>query len=571
SKKISSINARGRCAQYPKHIFHESGSFLFCSTCNVLVDYSRKASYDKHLQTTSHKRKVEALQSEKGRERKVQKTVSELFEVKTDKQLQRWMELFKLTEAFCAANVPLKTVENVNLKEYLECNLKNVGIIPSSSHLQQFYLPRVFGNHVTEMKEKLKSCNGISTVTDKTTDAEDRYVFNILGVLSELECEHELKLNVLLLDCVVLDSVNFKTVSQAIQETLDKSEVPFDRITAAVSDNATYMKKAWERSMKPLFLNAVHVTCVAHLLNLVDDVWCKKFVKVNDLVVVVKRAFTACPALKAHFCMHLEEKGRSPCIPPIPVITCWNTWFNAALFHLAHVEDYISFFEEEKDHSSSLCVADVIELCQSPEVLEELNILQKYAPAIMHTLTKYEESVICSHIVSNDMCDLIMWAKNSADECEHAMGREALLNSAEKIETYIQRNSNARFCQPAAAFFNACQVFDPNQVKYLIIPEKEVFEAIPLFEDNSVAQCEYRAYLETVYKMQCENVYQFWRTLETRFPTLAVIAIRCLMVPVNSVDAERSFSAYKNVLQDDWRSIKASNLSMYNVLCQNKL
>uniref|UniRef100_H3A4I5 HAT C-terminal dimerisation domain-containing protein n=1 Tax=Latimeria chalumnae TaxID=7897 RepID=H3A4I5_LATCH len=360
--------------------------------------------------------------------------------------------------------------------------MKNVGIIPSSSHLRQFYLSRVFENHVTEIKEKLKTCNGISIVTDKTTDAEDR-VLNILGVLSELECERELKLNVLLLDCVVLETVNFKAVSQAIRETLDKFEVPFDRITAVVTDNATYMKKAWEQSTKPLSLNAVHVTCVAHLLNLVD----------------------------------------------------------------------------------------AIELRQSPEVLEELNILQKYAPAIMDTLTKYKESVICSHVVSNDMRDLIMWAKSSADECEHAMGREVLLNSAEKIETYMRCNSNARFCQPAAAFFNACRVFDPNQVKYLIIPEKEVFEAIPLFEDNSVAQREYRAYLETVYEMQCENVYQFWRTLETRFPTLAVIAIRCLMVPVNSVDAERSFSAYKNVLRDDRRTIKASNLSMYNVLCQNKL
>uniref|UniRef100_H3BC62 HAT C-terminal dimerisation domain-containing protein n=1 Tax=Latimeria chalumnae TaxID=7897 RepID=H3BC62_LATCH len=553
---------KGSSAQYPKNIFHESGGFLFCSTRNVPVDYSRKGSCNKHLETTSHKCKEEALQSEKGRKRKVQKTVSELFEVKTEEQLQRQMELFKLTEVFCAANVPLKTLDNVNLKEYLECNLKNVGIIPSSSHLRQFYLLRVFENYVTEIKEKLKTCNEISIVTDETTDAEDRYVLNILGVFSELECERKLKLNMLLLDCAVLESENFKTVSQAIRETLDKFEVPFDRITAIVTDNATYMKK----SMKPLFLNAVHVTCVAHLLNLVGDMWRKKFVKVNDLV-----TFVNCPARKARFRMHLEEKEKSPCIPPIPVITRWDTWFNAALFHLAHVEDYISFFEEEKDRSSSSRVVNAIELCQSPEVLEELNILQKYAPAIMHTLTKYEESVIPSHVVSNEMRDLIMWAKSSADECEHAVGREALLNSAEKIETYMQCNSNARFCQPAAAFFNACRVFDPNQAKYRIIPEKEVFEAIPLFEDNSVAQREYRAYLETVHEMQCENVYQFWRTLETRFPTLAVIAIRCLMVPVNSVDAERSFSAYKNVLRDDRCSIKASNLSMYNVLCQNKL
>lgn len=48
------------------------------------------------------------------------------------------------------------------------------------------------------MSEKLKASDGISIVTDETTDAEDRYVLNILAVLSEPECE------VLLLDLLVL-------------------------------------------------------------------------------------------------------------------------------------------------------------------------------------------------------------------------------------------------------------------------------------------------------------------------------------------------------------------------------
>lgn len=123
-------------------------------------------------------------------------------------------------------------------------------------------------------------------------------------------------------------------MSQAIQETLTKYEVSFERITAVVSDNAPYTQ-----GMKLLFLNAVHVTCVAHLLNLVGDVWHKKFKKVNDLVVAVKQAFTACSARKACFCMHLQDKRKNPCAPPSPVITHWNSWFEAALFHLNHTED----------------------------------------------------------------------------------------------------------------------------------------------------------------------------------------------------------------------------------------
>lgn len=79
-------------------------------------------------------------------------------------------------------------------------------------------------------------------------------------------------------------------------------------------------------------------------------------------------------------------------------------------FNFDDTEDYTSFFKEECDHSNSLHVADVIYLSQLLEVLKQLNVLQRYEPPIMHTLSKSEEPVIRSHMaikymhVSEEKC-----------------------------------------------------------------------------------------------------------------------------------------------------------------------
>lgn len=191
-----------------------------------------------------------------------------MFEVKTMEQLQRWTKLFKPTEIFCTANLPLKTLDNVSLKKHLECNLTNVGMIPSLSHLRQFYLPRESENYVNAIKENLKTYDGISTVTE-TKDAKYRYILNILAVLSTPQCENELKLNCFCWTVWVW-TLNFKIVSQEIWETLDKC-ASFDWIMAVMSDNTIYMKKDRERRMKSLVQNAVHAICDAHLLKIG---WC---------------------------------------------------------------------------------------------------------------------------------------------------------------------------------------------------------------------------------------------------------------------------------------------------------
>ena len=49
------ITANDRARNYPEGTFHMDDGWLFCSSCNVVVDHLRKFMVDKHLEAASHK------------------------------------------------------------------------------------------------------------------------------------------------------------------------------------------------------------------------------------------------------------------------------------------------------------------------------------------------------------------------------------------------------------------------------------------------------------------------------------------------------------------------------------
>jgi hypothetical protein len=53
----------------------------------------------------------------------------------------------------------------------------------------------------------------------------------------------------------------------------------------------------------------------------------------------------------------------SPVLPPSPVITRWNTWFKAAIYHSKHFEYYQSFIANKRlfeDDSQTLEALDLL-------------------------------------------------------------------------------------------------------------------------------------------------------------------------------------------------------------------
>ena len=54
------------------------------------------------------------------------------------------------------------------------------------------------------------------------------------------------------------------------------------------------------------------------------------------------------PKRRTRFVNHLwQNNAKKVSLPPVLVITRWNTWFEAALYHVENLDHYILFVDEE--------------------------------------------------------------------------------------------------------------------------------------------------------------------------------------------------------------------------------
>ena len=67
----------------------------------------------------------------------------------------------------------------------------------------------------------------------------------------------------------------------------------------------------------------------------------------------------------------------------------------------------------------------------------------------------------------------------------------------------------------------------------------------------------------------CNDILAFWQGMKARIPHLADIASRYLSTPVNSVDAERSFSSYNNVVSNKRHNLSDASTKMMVQLYYN--
>lgn len=447
-KKSINISCSERAKQYPKGTLHADDGRLFCTTCNITLDHTRKGTIDRHLETPSHVNKRKRFDEEAETAKKRQATISGAFKRATEARDSRNVAHFELVEAFTVANIPLYKLDHPKLHEYLQKNVSNLGSLPQSNQLRDHYQPKVFDVLEDELKDKVASATSIVVVTDEASDSQDRFVLHVLFVLPVSNASQN-QMDVLTMDLVYLDKVNATTVSQAVLQTLGKYSIDYNIVSALLTDNASYMTSAFQ-SLKVLLPNCVHITCNAHILSLVGETWRKNFSNVDRLVACFKSAFLHCASRKTRYCDFLQNKTGEDTVPlpPVPVVTRWNSWFKTVKHHAQYVQHYKSFIEKELEISPSTnALTELSMLLQKDQILAEIKFIAESSIPLVELLTWFEGRRVSIHLAYNRIMDLLATFSGRADDTSLPEWQQAAYSDATNklIQYYCPATSGNLF------------------------------------------------------------------------------------------------------------------------------
>lgn len=233
------------------------------------------------------------------------------------------------------------------MRRFLREKVTNGGAIPGYHQLQEKYLDAVYQKEKEELKNLIDR-KPVAVIFDETPDVEGRCVLNIL--IAPLEKDESGRILAYLADTVFLKECNHSTVSQAVVQCLHEYSISNENVIVFDTDNATYMKKAYTAALQSLFPNSIHITCMAHIMNLIGDAFRRPFEKVNSFQLSFSQMFYQAGSRKRRYLQFLSAKlppAKKATMAPNPCATRWNSWFSAVQYHSEHFPWYKEFIELE--------------------------------------------------------------------------------------------------------------------------------------------------------------------------------------------------------------------------------
>lgn len=148
-----------------------------------------------------------------------------------------------------------------------------------------------------------------------------------------------------------------------------------------------------------------------------------------------------------------------------------------------------------------------------------------------------------------------------------AMFREAYQLALNKLKKHVDKHS-------ALPLFKAIQCFDPRFIRiqqnrqniYLYLEIQEF--KLPT---NQIIQ-EWGIYCELDEDFSNNEEFDldlYWREKSRNLPNLSKLALDYIWLPISGVDVERSFSTYKNILDDKRTSLSETSIAALNFMYFN--
>ena len=205
------------------------------------------------------------------------------------------------------------------------------------------------------------------------------------------------------------------------------------------------MKKSFTDGLRGLLPNTMHVTCWAHILSLVGQEFRGVFELTDSLVAVMKAIFSHVPGRQARYLTHLCDcVATDVMMPPNPVVTRWNMWFSAALYHRQHLQYYRTFVENELAQcGSTVQLHKLLDILQEESALvlqAELEFLSVHCERLMNTLKALENDDLHAVTIHNTVSDLLSCLRNPGFPFATAAREMAMTNAAAKLQGYVEQD-----------------------------------------------------------------------------------------------------------------------------------
>ncbi|GFO20663.1 CGG triplet repeat-binding protein 1 [Plakobranchus ocellatus] len=418
-------------------------------------------------------------------------------------------------------------------------------------------------------------------MTDEMSDDNGRFVLNILAAPMELQ---DGKVKTFLLDSVFLEATNHSTVAQAVVSCVADYGIAFDMVIAVNTDNASYMRKAYTAVFKGLFPNSVHITCLAHIMNLLGEAFKQPFKQVNQFIKNMNAIFWNAGARKYRFLHHLKsvKPSQKATMPPNPIGTRWICWYDSVKYHLDHMEEckYSNFIESEMEHARSLAPISLKELSQFFAVEENVQNVKAHmkfiteksqspmATSVWSMLKSIENAFNAGGVTMREMEKYCSEDTPMAQKIENT----DIFNQAYSLVESKLRKYMAPEGQPGIEFLHHVQFFHPAKV--IMVPPPNQLYGIPGL--RLVPDQEIRRYMKDLgpaalksSPTEAINIEHFWNSAFETVPNLVACARRYIYATVSSADAERSFSLYNIVLSERRRNLSESSLKQLVFLYYN--
>ncbi|XP_036342440.1 uncharacterized protein LOC118751735, partial [Rhagoletis pomonella] len=246
-----------------------------------------------------------------------------------------------ITKMMIACGIPLYKLKSVEFKSFFEKYVQES--LPDESTLRKNYVKDCYESVLEKIRLEIGE-SPIFVSIDETTDKAGRSVTNVIvGPLRESGRGY-------LLPVEVLDKVNSSTIATLCDDSMHILwPIGFQRekVLVFVTDAAPYMKKS-ASSLKLLYPNMIHITCVAHGVHRVCESLRSKYSDVDVLISNLKKVFLKSPFRVAVF----KEMEPNLPLPPQPVITRWGTWLIAAVYYAENYDSIKRIIDQITDDAA---------------------------------------------------------------------------------------------------------------------------------------------------------------------------------------------------------------------------